>query len=78
EFRGPPQTAAAHRRSVTQEAIHLIETALNAESSTQKSTSEGYWTNRKLLPEFEAALKAGAFSGGTDSAIEISGERSAR
>ena len=37
-----------------------------------------YWANRKLLPEYEAALKAGAFSGGTDSTIIISEDRDAR
>ena len=36
-----------------------------------------HWANRKLLPEYEAALKAGAFSGGTDSTIIISEDRDA-
>lgn len=36
------------------------------------------WANRKLRPDFEAALKAGAFSGGTDSAVMISEDRSSR
>ena len=34
-----------------------------------------YWSNRKLLPEYEAALKDGAFSGGTDSTQIVSEER---
>jgi hypothetical protein len=33
---------------------------------------------RKLLPAYEAALKAGAFSGGTDSSVIISEDRSSR
>lgn len=36
------------------------------------------WANRKLRPDFEAALKAGAFSGGTDSAVMISEDRTTR
>ena len=36
------------------------------------------WENRKLRPDFEAALKAGAFSKGTDSAVMISEDRSSR
>jgi hypothetical protein len=36
------------------------------------------WANRKLRPDFEAALKAGAFSGGTDSTVMISEDRSSR
>ncbi len=39
---------------------------------------KSYWANRKLLPAYEAALKAGAFSGGTDSTIIISEDRDAR
>ena len=37
-----------------------------------------YWASRQLLPEYEAAMKEGAFSGGTDSTIIISEERDAR
>lgn len=36
------------------------------------------WARRKLLPEYEAALKARAFSGGTDSTAIISEDRDAR
>jgi len=72
--------AAVHRRSVTQETIHLLETAIAAEESppTPPATTSK-WANRKLLPEYEAALKSGAFfSGGTDSTVIISEERDAR
>lgn len=74
------QTAAAHHRSVTQQTIHLLETALAAEEkpASEKSDAPSYWAKRKLLPEYEAALKAGAFSGGTDSTQIISEERDAR
>jgi plasmid stability protein len=71
--------AAAHRRSVTQETIHLLETALaSGETARVAETPTSYWATRKLLPEFEEALKAGAFSGGTDSTTIISEERDAR
>jgi len=71
--------AEAHRRSVTQETIHLIKTALAGEATRLVAeTPTSYWAGRKLLPEFEAALEAGAFSGGTDSTVFISGERDAR
>ena len=66
--------AAAHRRSVTQETIHLIETALTSSPASTQSK----WANRKLLPEYEAMLASGAFSGGTDSTVIISEERDAR
>lgn len=74
------QNAAAHRRSVTEETIHLIELAISAEDKTPPAAGNGSprWANRKLLPEYEAALKAGAFSGGTDSSQIISEERDAR
>ena len=74
--------AAAHSRSITQETIHIIETAIVAEEKAAPAAPSGpeksYWANRKLLPEYEAALKAGAFSGGTDSTQIISEERDAR
>ena len=72
--------AAAHRRSVTQETIHLLETAIAVEEKSPSSAGSGQskWANRKLLPEYEAMLKTGAFSGGTDSTIALSEERDAR
>lgn len=73
------QIAAAHQRSVPQETIHLIELAISSEEQKPAATpTQSYWANRKLLPEFEAALNAGAFSGGTDSTQIITEERNAR
>jgi len=74
------QTAAAHRRSVTQETIYLLEAALISEvnSSPVAGASQSKWANRKLLPEYEAMLASGAFTGGTDSTQIISEERDAR
>lgn len=59
----------------------LVITSLEKELEPSAKVGEGevpYWANRKLRPEFEAALKAGAFSGGTDSTIIISEDRSSR
>jgi len=72
------QIAARHRRSVTQETIHLLEKAITTKEKVTASGSDSgtsYWANRKLLPEYEALLKGGAFSGGTDSTQIISEER---
>lgn len=68
-------TAAAHRRSITQEAICLLEEALNGEPD---QVSSSYWANRKRLPEFEQALERGAFSTPSDSTTTISEERDSR
>ncbi len=74
--------AAAHRRSVTQETIHLLEIALSGEANlvlgTPTNGQSSYWERRRLLPEFEEALHGGAFAGGTDSTQGISDERDER
>ena len=73
------QIAAAHRRSVTQETIHLLETAISAEEKTPPaSPAVAYWQKRKLLPEYEALVRSGALSGGTDSTQMISEDRDER
>jgi len=60
----------------------LVLTALERElQSTKIAENEPevpYFARRKLLPEYEALWKAGAFQAGTDSAEIISGERDAR
>jgi len=59
----------------------IVLTSLERELKSQNFSEEvpvSYWANRKLLPEYEAALHAGAFSGGTDSSIIISEDRDAR
>ena len=72
--------ATAHRRSLTQETIHLLESAIAAEEKAAPTApaTQSKWANRKLLPEYAAMLKAGAFSGGTDSTQIIYEERDAR
>ena len=59
----------------------LILTALEKELIPISSIAEpgqSFMERRKLLPTYEAALKAGAFSGGTDSTVIISEDRSSR
>ncbi len=46
--------------------------------STTPAAGRSFMERRKLLPGYEAALKAGAFSGGTDSTQIISEDRSSR
>ena len=71
------QAAAAHRRSLTQETIQLLDEALNA-PKPRSGTGTSYWANRPLLHDYEMAMKAGAFSGGKDSTTTISEERDTR
>ena len=75
------QIAATHRRSVTQETIHLIEAAITAEEKTTPASGNGgtsLWAKRHLLPEYEAALQAGALTSEIDSTVGLSEERDAR
>ena len=73
------QTAAEHRRSVTQETIYLLEQALSGiHGDGIKSATPSYWENRNLLPDFKTALDRGAFSGGTDSTEIVSDDRDGR
>lgn len=75
------RTAAAHRRSLTQETMHLLEKALAAEDAAPPSaprTGPSYWATRPLQPAFAAALAAGAFSDAGDSTAAVSAERDER
>lgn len=46
--------------------------------SSGPAAGRSFMERRKLLPGYEAALKAGAYSGGTDSTDIISQDRSSR
>ena len=74
------QIAAAHRRSVTQETIYLLETAIGAEEKAAPAAlaTQSKWANRKLLPEYETLLNSGALTSDVDSTIGLSEERDAR
>jgi plasmid stability protein len=78
------QIAASHRRSVTQETIHLLELAIFAEENPKpapeadRTLGQSRWASRKLLPDYEALLKSGALNSDTDSTVALSEERDAR
>ncbi len=69
------EAAAEDRRSVTQQAIVLLEQSLN---SAKPTPPKGYWRDLPMIPEFAEADERGAFSGGVDSTAIISEERDAR
>ena len=69
--------AVERGQTLKQIVLTSLERELDAPQTVEEAPAS-YWANRKLLPEYEAALKAGAFSGGTDSTILISKERDAR
>lgn len=75
------RTAAAHRRSLTQETLHLLEKALAAEDAVPlpaSRTGPSYWSTRPLQPAFTAALAAGAFANAADSTAVVSAARDER
>jgi len=78
------QIAASHRRSVTQETIHLLELAISAEENpkpapeSDRHLGQSRWAKRKLLPDYEALLKSGALTSDTDSTVALSEERDDR
>jgi len=69
--------AVERGQTLKQIVLTSLERELEAPQAIEEAPSS-YWANRKLLPKYEAALKAGAFSGGTDSTQIISEERDAR
>jgi plasmid stability protein len=71
--------AAAHQRSIEQETIDIIEKGIASEeeAAAHVSSTVSKWAQRKLLPEYQALLASGAFSGGTDSTQIISEDRDA-
>ncbi|MBC7368246.1 MAG: hypothetical protein H7343_15775 [Undibacterium sp.] len=73
------QTAAAHRRSVPQETIHLLEKALAVTPPIPPVRSgPSYWGTRRVLPSLEAALRSAPSDHSIDSTRIISDERDAR
>jgi hypothetical protein len=65
------------RQSLKQIVLTSLERELEVPRDPQTSPVS-HWANRQLLPEYEAALRTGAFSGGKESTIIISEERDAR
>ncbi len=75
------QAATAHRRSVTQETIHLIESALQEPlpaKAEHVAPVQNYWANPTLLPEYAALMASGRLRSDTDSTVGLSEERDAR
>lgn len=75
------RTAAAHRRSLTQETMYLLEKALAAEDAAPPPaarTAPSYWATRPLQPAYASALAAGAFADGQDSTATVSAMRDER
>lgn len=72
----------AIERSLTLKQIVLTSLERELEMSPlMQKTAASYWRNRKLLPEFEAARKAGAYrpkSGDRDITDLISDDRDGR
>jgi hypothetical protein len=64
-------------RTLEQVILACLENELNPFPSTPEREPVT-WANRKLMPAYETALKAGALSGGTDSTVIISEDRSSR
>jgi hypothetical protein len=64
-------------QTLKQIVINALQRELDP-SGSMPAPSVSRWAQRKLLPEYEAAVQAGAFSGGTDSTEIISEDRDAR
>lgn len=69
--------AVEQGQTLRQIVLISLERELDAPKTTQEAPTS-YWANRKLLPEYEAALKSGALSGGTDSTVIVSEDRDSR
>jgi hypothetical protein len=69
--------AVEERTSLKAILLRGLEREIRAEPVIAPA-EKSYWANRKLRPGYAAALKAGAFSGGTDSTTVISEDRSGR
>ena len=73
--------AKIHAIQTGQTLKHLVLVSLSRELEMSPPVAEeggSCWERRKLLPEYEKAMKAGAYRGGTDSTIMISEDRSSR
>ena len=61
--------------------MYLLKKALEAEEASfpaKLRKGYSYWGKRTLVPTYAAALAAGAFADGQDSAATISAERDGR
>jgi hypothetical protein len=77
------ESARAHRRSLTQEVITILENMLDFQKKEgkvleQKIPLENLFPKRKFIPGYLELYNSGAFAGGTDSSVMISEDRDAR
>lgn len=65
-------------QTLRQVVLDSLAKELEGRLAAEPKPGLSFWEKRKLLPAYKAALEAGAFSGGTDSAVIISEDRSSR
>lgn len=58
--------------------LEALESELEKAPQVSNEPLKSYWARRQLLPEYEALLKSGKLSGGTDSTQIISEDRTSR
>ena len=71
------QSALAHQRSWTEEAVMLLEQLFSLKHVENSNHSESLFTKRRLLPEYVTAFNEGVFSRATESIDTIIEEPSA-
>lgn len=76
-YRAAKVRAIERRQTLRDLVITSLERELSSPSTAEEPAGT-YWANRQLRSGYAAALKAGAFRGGTDSTTVISEDRSSR
>jgi hypothetical protein len=64
-------------QTLRQVVLASLQRELESPEPLQDATA-AYWANRELRPGYAAAVKAGAFTRGTDSTVIVSEDRSSR
>ena len=70
--------AVEEGRTLREVVIDSLAKELEGRAGPGAKPGLSFWEKRKLAPAYKAALAAGGFSGGTDSAVMISEDRSSR
>ncbi len=70
--------AVEQGQTLKQVVIDSLVKELDGRSALEPKRELSFWEKRETLPAYQAALDAGGFSGGTDSAVIISEDRSSR
>jgi len=58
--------------------VDALAREIDSPQAGESSSGAGFFARRKLLPEYEALMKAGTLAGGSDSTEVISEDRSSR